>query len=90
MWALSGFSRPTSDHRHRVRHPEGERALMLAAVTLGRWRHRLRWVAHKLNAGPLPFRIIAIGIIVLVRLTSISLIYHMVRKPSELLSLVGG
>jgi hypothetical protein len=63
---------------------------MLAAVTLGRWRHRLRWVAHKLNAGPLPFRIIAIGIIVLVRLTSISLIYHMVRNPSELLSLVGG
>ena len=62
----------------------------MLAVTLGRWRDRLRWVAHKLNAGPLPFRIIAIGITVLVLLTSINLAYHMVRKPSELLSLVGG
>jgi hypothetical protein len=51
MCALSGFSRPTSDHRHRVRHPEGERALLLAAVTLGRWRHRLRSVVHKLMPG---------------------------------------
>ena len=63
---------------------------MLVAVTLGRWRDRLRWAAHKLNAGPLPFRIIAIGITVLVLLTSINLAYHMVRKPSELFSLVGG
>ena len=47
-------------------------------------------MTHKLNAASLPARIIAIAITVVVLLTFINLGYHMVRKPTELFSLVGG
>ena len=62
----------------------------VAAVTLGRRRNGVRRMTHKLNAAPLPVRIIAIAITVVVLLTFINLGYHMVRKPTELFSLVGG
>ena len=55
----------------------------VAAVTLGRRRNGVRRMTHKLNAAPLPVRIIAIAITVVVLLTFINLGYLMVRKPTS-------
>jgi hypothetical protein len=57
---------------------------------LRRWGQRLRRAGHKLYAAPLPVRIAAIAITVLLAFTAINLVYQVLRKPAEIFVLVSG
>jgi len=57
---------------------------------LRRWRERVRWAGRKLNAAPPALRIVAIAATVLAMLTVINLVYHVLRKPTELFAFVSG
>jgi len=57
---------------------------------LGRWRHRFRWAGRKLYAAPPAMRIVAIAATILLVFTAINLVYHVLRKPTEMFVLVNG
>jgi len=57
---------------------------------LGRWRHRFRWAGRKLYAAPPAMRIVAIAGTILLVFTSINLVYHVLRKPTEIFVHVNG
>jgi hypothetical protein len=57
---------------------------------LGRWRHRFRWAGGKLYAAPPTTRIVAIAATILLVFTAINLVYHVLRKPTEIFVLVNG
>jgi hypothetical protein len=57
---------------------------------VGRWRKRARWVRCRLSAAPRALRIIVIAMAIVAVISATNLIYHVVRKPTELLSPVSG
>jgi hypothetical protein len=62
----------------------GDRSVSLRRV--GRWRERARWVRSKLNAVPSAIRIVAIAATILAVCFATNLVYHVVRKPTEVFS----
>jgi hypothetical protein len=54
-----------------------------------RWRGSARWARKKLAAAPSPVRIVGVGAIILVAFTLTNLVYHVLRKPTELFFIVG-
>ena len=57
---------------------------------VGRWRKPARWVRCKLNAVPMAMRIIVIAATILAVFSATNLIYHVVRKPTEVFAPVSG
>jgi hypothetical protein len=57
---------------------------------VGRWRKRARWVRFKLEAAPRALRIIVIAMAIVAVFSATNLIYHVVHKPTELLSPMSG
>ncbi|MEO6842193.1 MAG: lytic transglycosylase domain-containing protein [Bradyrhizobium sp.] len=59
------------------------------ALLLRRWRQRARWARRKLAKTPLIVRIAGVIAILLATFTLTNLIYHVIRKPTELFFFVG-
>ena len=57
---------------------------------VGRWRKRARWVWRKLNAVPKAVRIVVIAATILAVFSATNLVYHVVRKPTEVFAPVSG
>src|SRR5271165_6137086 len=57
---------------------------------LGRWRKRARWVGCKLNAVPSAMRVVVIAATILAVFWATNIVYHVVRKPTEVFSPVSG
>ena len=57
---------------------------------VGRWRKRARWVWCKLNAVPKTVRIVVIAATILAVFSAINLVYHVLRKPTEVFAPVSG
>jgi hypothetical protein len=55
-----------------------------------RWRARVTWIARTLYAVQPAFRIAAVAAIALIVVTTINLIYHVLRKPTEMFAFVSG
>jgi hypothetical protein len=53
---------------------------------VGQWRERARWVRCKLNAAPSAIRIVVIAATILAVYFAANLVYHVVRKPTEVFS----
>jgi hypothetical protein len=51
---------------------------------LRRWRERLRWAYHKLNAAPPAIRIVVLAATVLAIFSVANVVYQVVRKPTEM------
>jgi len=71
--------------RTRIR---GDWSTLLRRV--GRWRKRTRWVRCKLNAVPKAMRIVVIVATILALFSATNLVYHVVRKPTEVFAPVRG
>jgi transglycosylase-like protein with SLT domain len=56
---------------------------------LRRWRRRSRWARQKLARVPRTFRIAGITAVLLVALALTNLVYHVIRKPTELFAFAG-
>jgi len=65
-----------------------DRSTLLRRV--GRWRKRARWVWCKLNAIPKTARIVVIAATILAVFSATNLVYHLVRKPTEVFAPVSG
>jgi hypothetical protein len=65
-----------------------DRTTLLRRV--GRWGKRARGVWRKLNAVPKPVRITVIAATVLAVFSATNLVYHVVRKPTEVFAPVSG
>ena len=57
---------------------------------VGRWRKRALWMWRKLNALPRAVRIIVFAATVLAVFSATNLVYHVVRKPTEVFAPVSG
>src|SRR5262249_16864278 len=57
---------------------------------IGRWRKRARRMRFKLKAAPRALRIIVIAMAIVAVFSAANLIYHLLHKPTELLSPVSG
>jgi len=57
---------------------------------VGRWRKRARWCGFKLKAAPRALRLVVIATAIVVVFSAANLIFHVLRKPTELLSPVSG
>src|SRR5271166_708846 len=57
---------------------------------LGRWRKRARWVGCKLNAVPSAMRVVVIAATILAVFWATNIVYHVVRKPTEVFAPVSG
>ena len=51
---------------------------------LRRWRERLRWARHRLNAAPPAIRIVVLAATVLAVFSVANVVYQLVRKPTEI------
>src|SRR5215472_6241429 len=52
------------------------------------WRQRVNWAARKFYGARPAIRIVAIAVITLLGLTTVNLVYHVLRKPTEMLALI--
>jgi hypothetical protein len=52
------------------------------------WRQRVNWAVRKFYVAPPAVRIAAIAVIALLGLTIINLVYHVLRKPTEMFALI--
>ena len=57
---------------------------------VGRWRKRARWVWRKLNAVPKALRIVVVAVTILAIFSATNLVYHVLRKPTEVFAPVSG
>ena len=55
-----------------------------------RWRERITWAGRKLYTARPAIRIVAIAPIALIGLTTINLLYQVLRKPTEMFAFVSG
>jgi hypothetical protein len=53
-------------------------------IRLRRWRERLRWARHRLNAVPPAIRIVVLAATVLAVFSVANVVYQVVRKPTEI------
>ena len=53
-------------------------------IRLRRWRERLRWARHRLNAVPPGIRIVVLAGTVLAVFSVANVVYQVVRKPTEI------
>jgi hypothetical protein len=65
-----------------------DRSALLRQV--GRWRKRARWVRCKLKGVPKTVRIVVITATILAVFSAANLVYHVVRKPTEVFAPVSG
>jgi hypothetical protein len=56
----------------------------IALTRLRRWRERLRWARHRLNAAPPAIRIVVLTATVLAVFSVANVVYQLVRKPTEI------
>jgi hypothetical protein len=77
--STSRVARVSLRRRHSPRGGSAHRRL------LRRWQRRARWARRKLTAAPASLRYSVIAISALALLSAINLVYHVARKPTELL-----
>ena len=65
-----------------------DRSTLLRRV--GRWRKSALWMWRKLNALPKTARIVVIAATILAVFSATNLVYHLVRKPTEVFAPVSG
>jgi len=77
----------SSKSRSRKRRARPSRSTWLRPVRRGRWAHLAR---RTLTAAPRAVKIVGLAALVLAAFSLTNLVYHVVRKPTELLFFVGG
>jgi hypothetical protein len=78
----------TADLRPYLRDHPKVIPLLRDWIGIRGWRQRVNWAVRKFYVAPPAVRIAAIAVIALLGLTIINLVYHVLRKPTEMFALI--